>query len=168
MIKTGITRRIDELGRIVIPKEIRKNLRIKNSDELDIIIDGENIILNKHEVNVKDFVIEKLLYTIGRSLNKNVLLTSKDKIISSFFLNSNKDINIEINDEIMNIINERKSTNSNNLKIKTFGNNSFLINPITINGDLFGSIISYGLSEVESNDEDVMKFCQLFLENYLE
>ena len=42
-VSTGIVRRIDELGRIVIPKEIRKNLRIKNGDNLEIIVDGENI-----------------------------------------------------------------------------------------------------------------------------
>ena len=36
MKTTGVIRRIDELGRIVIPKEIRKNLRIKNGDSLEI------------------------------------------------------------------------------------------------------------------------------------
>ena len=44
---TGIIRRIDELGRIVIPKEIRKNLRIKNGDNLEILVEGENITLKK-------------------------------------------------------------------------------------------------------------------------
>ena len=44
MSTTGIIRRIDELGRIVIPKEIRKNLRIKNGDNLEILVEGENII----------------------------------------------------------------------------------------------------------------------------
>ena len=48
MSTTGIIRRIDELGRIVIPKEIRKNLRIKNGDNLEILVDGENITLKKY------------------------------------------------------------------------------------------------------------------------
>ena len=43
IVSTGIIRRIDELGRIVIPKEIRKNLRIKNGDNLEILVDGDNI-----------------------------------------------------------------------------------------------------------------------------
>lgn len=48
MKATGIIRRIDDLGRIVIPKEIRKNLRIKNGENLEIFV-GENdqIILRK-------------------------------------------------------------------------------------------------------------------------
>ena len=37
-MSTGIVRRIDELGRIVIPKEIRKSLRIKNGDNLEILL----------------------------------------------------------------------------------------------------------------------------------
>ena len=43
-MKTGVIRRIDELGRIVIPKEIRKSLRIKEGENLEILVDNENII----------------------------------------------------------------------------------------------------------------------------
>ena len=39
-MSTGIVRRIDELGRIVVPKEIRKNLRLKNGDNLEIVVEG--------------------------------------------------------------------------------------------------------------------------------
>ena len=48
MNTTGIVRRIDDLGRIVIPKEIRKTLRIKDGDPLEINISNENIILKKY------------------------------------------------------------------------------------------------------------------------
>jgi len=47
MKSTGIVRRVDELGRIVIPMETRKNLDIAERDPLDIMIDGEKIILRK-------------------------------------------------------------------------------------------------------------------------
>ena len=46
-MSTGIIRRIDELGRIVIPKEIRKSLRIRVGENLEISVDGESIILKK-------------------------------------------------------------------------------------------------------------------------
>ena len=49
MKATGVVRRIDELGRIVIPKEIRKNLRIKEGENLEIFIDEkDNIVLKKY------------------------------------------------------------------------------------------------------------------------
>ena len=51
MKTTGITRRIDELGRIVIPKEIRKNMHLKPGELLEIFLnDSETITLKKHSI----------------------------------------------------------------------------------------------------------------------
>ena len=47
MKTTGIVRRIDELGRIVIPKEVRKRLKIDSGDLVDIYVDDVNVILTK-------------------------------------------------------------------------------------------------------------------------
>jgi transcriptional pleiotropic regulator of transition state genes len=50
MIKsTGIVRKVDELGRVVIPIELRRTLRIEEKDALEIYVDGEKIILKKYE-----------------------------------------------------------------------------------------------------------------------
>jgi transcriptional pleiotropic regulator of transition state genes len=49
MKATGIVRRIDELGRVVIPKEIRRTLRIRESDPLEIFMDGQRIVLQKYQ-----------------------------------------------------------------------------------------------------------------------
>ena len=48
MKTSGIIRRIDDLGRIVVPKSMCKVLQIKANDELDITMEGERIILQKH------------------------------------------------------------------------------------------------------------------------
>ena len=49
MKATGVVRRIDDLGRVVIPKEIRKTLRIKEGDPLEIFTDKEGeVILKKY------------------------------------------------------------------------------------------------------------------------
>ena len=45
----GIVRKVDELGRIVIPKEIKRTLNIEEGDPLEIFVDGEQIILKKYE-----------------------------------------------------------------------------------------------------------------------
>ena len=47
MKSTGVVRKIDELGRIVLPSELRKVFNIREGDELEISVDGEHIILNK-------------------------------------------------------------------------------------------------------------------------
>ena len=48
MRATGIVRRVDELGRIVIPKEIRKNLHIKDGDPLEMYIDNDGLVLKPY------------------------------------------------------------------------------------------------------------------------
>ena len=49
MKSTGVVRRIDELGRIVVPKEIRKKMYIESGDPLEIFVDGDHIILTKYQ-----------------------------------------------------------------------------------------------------------------------
>ncbi len=52
MIKsTGIIRKVDELGRIVIPMELRTKLGIQEKDPLEIFVDGSSIILKKYNPN---------------------------------------------------------------------------------------------------------------------
>ena len=49
MKSTGIVRKVDELGRIVLPIELRRTLDIAERDPLEIYVDGTSIILKKHE-----------------------------------------------------------------------------------------------------------------------
>jgi len=62
MKATGIVRKIDELGRIVLPIELRRSLDISEKDALEIYVDGNSIILKKYEPscvfcgNAKDIV----------------------------------------------------------------------------------------------------------------
>ncbi len=49
MKSTGIVRKVDELGRVVIPVELRRTLRIAEKDALEIYVDEEKIILKKYE-----------------------------------------------------------------------------------------------------------------------
>ena len=65
MKSTGIVRKVDELGRIVLPIELRRTLGIAEKDALEIYVDGENIVLKKYEPacifcnNAKDIVVFK-------------------------------------------------------------------------------------------------------------
>ena len=51
MKSTGIIRKVDELGRIVLPIELRRTLDIAEHDEMEIFIDGDQVILRKHKQN---------------------------------------------------------------------------------------------------------------------
>lgn len=51
MKSTGIVRKVDELGRVVIPIELRNNLGIKEKDPIEIYVDGSSIVLKKYQPN---------------------------------------------------------------------------------------------------------------------
>ncbi len=46
---TGIVRKVDELGRVVLPKELRRSFDINPGDPMEIFVEGENVILRKYE-----------------------------------------------------------------------------------------------------------------------
>lgn len=54
MKATGIIRRVDDLGRIVIPKEIRKSMKISEGDPLEIFVENGYICLRKYDPNTYD------------------------------------------------------------------------------------------------------------------
>ena len=62
MKSTGIVRKVDELGRIVVPIELRRTLGIEEKDRIEIFVDGESIILRKYQPacifcdNAKDII----------------------------------------------------------------------------------------------------------------
>ena len=84
MKETGVSRRIDELGRIVIPKEIRKNLKIREGDQMEFYVEKEYVVLRKQSsLRGIDEDIIHLLEVLHRKLNKEVLLTDLDKVLYS-------------------------------------------------------------------------------------
>ena len=161
MEKTGMTRRIDELGRLVIPKEIRKNLKIKDNDQVEIAVVDNKIILSKYENLKKDSVISILLNTLRKKINKNIVFTSRNSIIDYSLIKKLNDI--VLSEEIMNIIENRKD-------VVNYKYNSLVysINPLIINGDLYGSLIVYDIVEFSNKELEIIMFSKLFLENYLE
>jgi len=78
----GQIKRIDELGRIVIPKDIRKRLSIKTNDTLEIGLDGERIVLNKN-IAIKEYnsYVKTLLTILTNYSGIKFLATNREEII---------------------------------------------------------------------------------------
>ena len=84
---TGIIRRIDELGRIVIPKELRKNLRIKNGDNLEILVDGENITLKKYsQIENLESIANMYAESFYQVLKYNVIVVPYSSLVESLIV----------------------------------------------------------------------------------
>ncbi|QPQ31011.1 AbrB/MazE/SpoVT family DNA-binding domain-containing protein [Lysinibacillus sp. JNUCC 51] len=76
MKSTGIVRKVDDLGRVVIPKELRRTLGIDEKDPLEIYMDDDKIILQKYQPNTeKDEVVASLKKMAAGAKNPNVLET---------------------------------------------------------------------------------------------
>ncbi|WP_027625382.1 stage V sporulation protein T [Clostridium lundense] len=111
MKATGIVRRIDDLGRVVIPKEIRRTLRIREGDPLEIFTDREGgVILKKYSPigELSEFskgYSESLQQTIGNI----VLICDKDSIISISGAQKKEYVDKKISPELEKIIEDRRT-----------------------------------------------------------
>jgi AbrB family transcriptional regulator (stage V sporulation protein T) len=82
---TGIVRRIDDLGRVVIPKEIRRTMRIREGDPLEIFVDREGeVILKKYSpiAELSDFAQEYTL-SLTESAGHVALITDRDVVVAA-------------------------------------------------------------------------------------
>ena len=74
-MNTGIIRRIDDLGRVVIPKEIRRGFKIYEGDPIEIGVDGDNIILTKYRPNERAWPKAKSI--VDASCNCNFVIADR-------------------------------------------------------------------------------------------
>ena len=75
MKSTGIVRRVDELGRIVLPIELRRSLNINEKDTLEIFVDDERIILKKYEpADIFTGSMDDLIEYKGKKVSKKSII----------------------------------------------------------------------------------------------
>ena len=160
MKNTGVIRKIDNLGRIVIPKEIRKVLKIDSDDDLEIYVDDKKIILQKYlAFDSIDNHTDKIVNLISNLIDGLVLLTDKDKVITP-----GKYYHKEINDKLKNIIKERKEYISDEELIQGL-KGSYIINPIIQNSDANGLVIIFKKTKVTEEDKIIAKILKNIVEN---
>ena len=153
MKATGVVRRIDDLGRIVIPKEIRRTLRIKEGDPLEIFTDKDGeIILKKYSPigELSEFA-SQYAETLAKTTGHIACITDKDTVIAvsggakKEFLEQNLSKDIE---KIMENKEVYTSKENDDLALPITGNdnkdkryNSQIVYPILSDGDVVGSVI---------------------------
>jgi stage V sporulation protein T len=140
---TGVTRKIDELGRIVIPKEIRKNLGIRDGESLEIFIDNESIILKKYEeISKYETYSINLCNLISNIYEVDVIITNREKIVAC---NNSNIINKRLENRLINLIDNRETFNQDKEVSFTFGDTSlagfYNILPIIVESDSIGLVI---------------------------
>lgn len=151
MKSTGIVRKIDELGRIVIPKEIRNVLGIHSNDDLEIFIDDMKIVLTKYEKsdNILNYS-NNVVKIIEEKLNIKVFVTNKEKIITiGDFKNK------ELDSKLLELIEERKRYESINKETINKINGYFVIYPIIVESDILG-LLMFTKETAFTNEEKIL------------
>ncbi|WP_096441134.1 stage V sporulation protein T [Alteribacter populi] len=149
MKATGIVRRIDDLGRVVIPKEIRRTLRIREGDPLEIFVDRDGeVILKKYSPisELGDFAKEyaEALYD---SLSHPVLIADRDTYIAVAGGSKKDYANKSIGELVESAMSERKTLlESKSGEYNIAGEakdelNGYVIAPIIASGDPIGAVV---------------------------
>ena len=153
MKATGVVRRIDDLGRIVIPKEIRKTLRIKEGDPLEIFTDREGqVILKKYSPigELSEFATE-YAETLAKTTGHIARITDKDTVIAVSGGSKKEFLEQSISKDLERIMEDKEayiSKENNDVAIPVTQNengdkrkNAQVVYPIISDGDVIGSVI---------------------------
>ena len=169
MEQKGIIRRVDELGRIVLPREMRKMLNVRVGSKLEIgIVDGNKFLLSKYSdmVSLKEYS-DAVANAISVSIDHDVLISDMENILSS---SKKKYVNKQLSEEVQELIYNKdivvKKQDEGSVMLNFFPNteNEFccqLIVPIIKDGDALGSIIILA-TENKCFDESSVKICKAF------
>ncbi len=153
MKATGVVRRIDDLGRIVIPKEIRKVLRIKEGDPLEIFTDKEGeVILKKYSPigELSEFATG-YAETLSKTTGHIACITDKDTVIAVSGGSKKEFLEQDLSKELEQLMDDKEvyiSKDNNEVAIPVIKNdnkerkfNSQVVYPIIAQGDVVGSVI---------------------------
>lgn len=150
MKATGIVRRIDDLGRIVIPKEIRRTLRIRESDPLEIFTDREGeIILKKYSpIGEMSTFAKQYADSLSQVSGHTALITDRDQFIAVAG-GCKQALGKSISKELEEKINNRETTiaskgDRNFISIFSDGSDEYVheaISPIICEGDVIGAVV---------------------------
>lgn len=176
MKATGVIRRIDDLGRIVIPKEIRKNLRLRVGESLEIFIDkDDNIVLKKFSVvsKISDFA-QQLVDSMNIFTKYNIIIMDMNEFIACSGSLKKQVLNKSISDDLRLLIEKREKILQNHIKDLNILDNktikcSYADSTIIVDGEAIGLIMI--LSEDDKLTEFEMRLVEIvssFLTKYLE
>lgn len=124
MKATGIVRRIDDLGRVVIPKEIRRTMRIKEGAPLEIFTGGEGEVIFKKYSPIGEISLFATQYTeaLSKAVNLPALICDTDNIVAVYGAPKKDFIEKSVSSELESLMNSRVSHihNKNEKLIKPF------------------------------------------------
>jgi len=179
MKATGIVRRIDDLGRVVVPKEIRRTLRIREGDPMEIYTarEGEVILKKYSPMGELENYADAFVKAMSQITGFTFLITDRDQTIAAAGKRKNEYLNKNVSRQIEELMEERSVLNSDvDRPVPVYENEdissvSQIIYPIICSGDVVGTVIAIcGDDEKKEliKEYKIVKIAATFLGNHME
>lgn len=162
MNSSGVYRRIDELGRIVIPVEIRKLLNIKEGENLEFYINNGEISLKKKSLIIdnKRF-IEKIFKSLEDIIEGKIIITDRERIL---FSSDNKINNTKLTEDMLSYLTVHEDYSVINKTDMFISNDLIYIYPYYLDSDISGFIILYNIDNIQKYHK-LLKFIINYVNN---
>ena len=169
MKDTGIVRRIDELGRIVIPKEIRKQLLIKEGESISFGMENEKIILSKYSyLNKLSSNVQRMLELLYKQYSNVFMLCDLKEVMIVSSNGVSKYQRMKLDNDFIRMINQKKTIIESDMNF-AHEKNIVTIMPILFEQNPFGAIIMLTLKTPYINIErGVLEFVREVIEQEIE
>ena len=176
MKATGIVRRIDDLGRVVIPKEIRRTLKIREGNSLEIYTDSQgNVIFKKYSpIGEIDETAEIYAQVVSKMTGKAAFICDNEKVVAVSGAPKKEYLGRNISFALENIINKRESfiydKNCKNVKAFEGGEETvYCMTPIIVSSETVGAVFSLsdGNEATREMEQKLIQAAALLLEKQL-
>ena len=170
MQTNGIVRRMDELGRVVIPKELRRTMRIREGEELQVYATEDSLILKKFSAvsEMIDFQ-QEYASSIYRKTGFTTFITDNDKVIAMSGDLGKCAPGTPVDELLEDSMLARKVSAYYGIDIKPFfdgnttGVNGQVVAPIVSNGDVMGAVVLYLKKEPNELAVKTAETCAYFI-----
>ncbi len=167
MKATGIVRRIDDLGRVVIPKEIRRTLRIREGDALEIFTDAQGGVIFKKYSPVGELSAFAAQYAevLSKSANVPTLVCDRDHIVAAAGVSRKEYLERRVTPELEEYMQSRRnfiSSGKSEFKpVEGVDRSAALVYPIIASSDVTGAVIMLEGEDDTVPDETETKLAQV-------
>ncbi len=163
MKATGIVRRIDDLGRVVIPKEIRRTMRIREGDPLEIFTDRDGEVIFKKYSPIGELLgfASQYAETLYKTCTYPIIICDRDTVVAFAGVSKKECADKKVSTEIENVMENRQMYCHNSGEKPFFvidGNEKLRVScvaPIIAQGDIIGSVASIYPDDSDNNPSDV-------------
>lgn len=167
MKATGIVRRIDDLGRVVIPKEIRRTMRIREGDPLEIYTnpDGEVIFKKYSPINELSDGALQAAEVIAKLGGSPVVVLDKDHVVAVAGASKKEYQERRLSSGLEDVLETRKvfsfdKTKDHLYPIEGVRTHALAVSPIISNGDISGAVSIMAKDENETATEQIVTLCK--------